>query len=266
MENSLVALGLSPREASLYLSLAESGKTTAHALSRRVNLPRASVYFLLESLAERGLVTGEKKRGTSFFSANPPSSLVKMLEREKDAVASKLSSAQGLIEQLLPFFRSRNYSVPRLQFFEGKDAVMRMLYDFEDEWHASILAADCTWWGFEDPSLFEQYESWYRHMWDKFEKVRKEKMKVRVFIDVPVASDLQKRFPNTILRPLPLHPQFTATVFLMGEFLLLLMSRQKPHYAFQIRDAVLAENLRVVFRLLWAGEQAPLDSTPAESQ
>lgn len=250
-ERELTELGLTEKESRIYLSLAESGKATAHATAKRTEMPRASVYFLLEALEKRGLVTRERKRGTTFFVANPPGSLVKMLEREKEELTARLRSAQDLAHRLVPLFRSKAFSVPKLQFFEGRDAVMRMLYDFEDEWHESIVNSDCTWWGFEDPSLYQHYEPWYHHIWDKFEKLRKEKLKVRVFIDVPVSKALKKRFPNTLLKPLPGHPNFTATLFLMGDYLLLVMSREKPHYAFQIKDSVLAANLRVVFQLLW---------------
>ncbi len=247
----ITELGLTAREVTVYLSLAESGKTTAHSLSKRVDMPRASVYFLLEALEKRGLVTSRKQSGTSFFAANPPGFLVKMLEREKDLLNTKISKAKDTAERLAPLFMSRNFSVPKLLFFEGKDAVRRMLYEFEDEWHKSILETDCTWWGFEDPFLFQHYETWYRHIWEKFKKEREEKIKVRVFVDSPEASDLKKRFPGTTLKPLQSHPQFTGTLFLMGEYLLMLVSQQKPHYAFQIKDQVLAANLRVIFTLMW---------------
>jgi hypothetical protein len=37
----------------------------------------------------------------------------------------------------------------------------------------------------------------------------------------------------------------------MGEYVLVLKTRVEPHYAMLVRDALLAENLAVIFELFW---------------
>jgi len=44
---------------------------------------------------------------------------------------------------------------------------------------------------------------------------------------------------------------FSSTIWVCGEYIVLLMTRNEPQYSFQIRDSVFACNLRSVFSLLW---------------
>jgi hypothetical protein len=44
---------------------------------------------------------------------------------------------------------------------------------------------------------------------------------------------------------------FTATNGILGDYVILVMTKQRPHYIVEIHDAVYAENMRQVFRNLW---------------
>ena len=243
--------GFTEKESALYLSLAETGKATATTLTRRTNLSRSSVYFVLDSLKKRGLVSAETKNKTTYFTANHPSSLKGELEKQQEELEKKLLSAEHLARELLPFFRAKQFHVPKLQFFEGKQAVKGALTEFEKRWHDSMLQSDCTWWGFEDGSLFGHYGPWFEHIWKRFQTIRLEKLSVRVFTNAPIAGLLSSKFPRTLLRPLPSGYTFSSTLWLMGDYIVLLSCREKPHYMYQLEDPILAENLRVIFRLLW---------------
>lgn len=249
--DEMAKLGFSEKESALYLALAESGKTTATSLARKTKLSRSSVYFVLEALKTRGLVVAETKNKTTLFTAQHPSALGEEIRKERDGLKEKLQFAERLAEDLLPYFRSKQFHVPKLQFFEGRNAVKETLSRQEDRWHGSMLERDCTWWGFEDGSLWEQYRPWFEHLWKKFRTVREEKLNVRVFTNVPISDFLESKFPRTKLRPLPTGYKFSTTLWLMGDYVALISTREKPHYLYQLEDPALAENLRVIFRLLW---------------
>jgi sugar-specific transcriptional regulator TrmB len=243
--------GFSDKESKLYLLLAECGKATATSLSRRSKLSRSSVYFVLDSLRKRGLVSAETKNGTTYFAPCDPQVLKEELKCSQQEIAKKILSAEKLAQQLLPFFRAKQFHVPKLHFIEGRQAVLKTLSNREDLWHESMLKTDSTWWGFEDGAMFTHYKSWFEHIWSKFKTLREERLNVRVFSNAPVAAYLEGRFPRTLLRPLPTGYNFSTTLWLMGDFIILISSREKPHYMYQLEDPALAENLRVIFRLLW---------------
>ena len=44
---------------------------------------------------------------------------------------------------------------------------------------------------------------------------------------------------------------FSASTWIMGEYLVMIITRKKPYYLLEIKDAVLSHNMREVFRNLW---------------
>lgn len=48
---------------------------------------------------------------------------------------------------------------------------------------------------------------------------------------------------------------FESSFWVMGDFVVLIMTRERPIYAIQIYDALLAANLRLIFQLLYKNAQ-----------
>ena len=44
---------------------------------------------------------------------------------------------------------------------------------------------------------------------------------------------------------------FTETQWIVGDYSIMIMSRQKPYYAVETHDAVYADNMRKLFKNLW---------------
>ena len=56
LEQSLRNIGLSEKEAIIYLASLELGPSTIQEISKKAQLKRSSVYDLISSLVERGLM------------------------------------------------------------------------------------------------------------------------------------------------------------------------------------------------------------------
>lgn len=251
LEEGLQQLGLSAKEVSVYLSIAEIGKASAHSLAKRTGIARATVYFVLDQLEQRGLVGKEQKSSTTFYSAAAPSALRRMIEREQKAVQQKARLAEELVEAIQPYFKSTNYSVPRLRFYEGKEAVESMLYDNIESWRDSMKKLDFTWWGYEDKNFPDEYRSFFQWYWKRSYPREASGEKVRIFSDTPWAETAEKYFSDTIFKPVPKGYDFTTSIWILGEYIIVLMTRHEPHYAFQIFDPVFSRNIKVVFEMLW---------------
>lgn len=89
MENELINLGLSEKEARLYLMCLKIGETSANRIIELSRLPRGTVYNILERLKSNGLVSSFVVNKTTHFIANDPDILLKNLE-EKGIEAKKL--------------------------------------------------------------------------------------------------------------------------------------------------------------------------------
>jgi hypothetical protein len=62
---------------------------------------------------------------------------------------------------------------------------------------------------------------------------------------------LKSRIPLREVRYLPGHYQFESSTWVMGDYVVVIMTRTEPFYALQIREPALANNLRTVFRILY---------------
>ena len=151
IEHYFETLGFNDKQTKVYLSLAETGKATASFISKRCDIPRSTVYALLDSLVEKGVVSLEHSSGTTYYVVNDTESFTRMLEREEEELKSKFTLASDLAQQLIPYLKSSHHSVPKLQYFEGKRNIDNMLFQFLPAWRKSFAKAnDHTVWGVVD--------------------------------------------------------------------------------------------------------------------
>jgi predicted transcriptional regulator len=252
IEQQLLTLGFSEKEALVYLDLAETGKSTAHLLSKRTGIPRTTAYWALDNLVARGLASIEQKKHTTYYAANQPDALLRMVQVEKrklaDEAAQKHAVVTDLIRAITPMFRSKGIQAPKLQSFEGKEGVRSMLYDYGSVWQGSAFQYDRTWWGFQDHTFAEGYVDWLEHSW-------KLKRKDEVYKIVTNQSDIERKLskaaPHRKMKFIPPEYQFSSTMWVVGDYIVQIMTHQKPHYAFQLRDPLFAQNMRLIFQILW---------------
>ena len=62
------------------------------------------------------------------------------------------------------------------------------------------------------------------------------------------------KIPRRVHRTLSTSIDFKSTIWIHGHYVVQIMSRQRPNYCFQIQDPLLAENMRLIFTMLY--EQA----------
>jgi len=127
----LQQIGLTSNEISAYQLLLHYDALTIAQLARHSNIHRVSLYGVLESLTQKGLVSSYKKGAKTFFSALDPKHLLTYIDREKDEHISRLAKLRKQAEELLPSLQShlrRNTTKPSVRFFEGEKG-MREAYE-----------------------------------------------------------------------------------------------------------------------------------------
>ena len=241
-------IDMNSKEIAVYLSLVEVGKAPAQLLAKRADVARPTVYSVLRKLIKKGLVSSEEQRAGTFFIANPPEVLLQLIAREKQLLDEKEQRARHVVEMLEPYFSSLNYSVPQFQFFEGEENVEHMLDRFLESWLSSMKRYDNTLWGYQDVSFPQHYLRWLKRYW----KARDKEHKICLFsnkegLEQKLAGTIANREIRELTAPMPL----SSSIWISGDFITLIMTRQQPHYAFQIKDSVFAMNLKLVFQSLW---------------
>lgn len=89
-------MGLSDIESRAYLALVRGGSLGASAVAELVGIPRSTVYPILHSLVERGLVEGGAGRGSRYRVVRPEDALPTFIEREREALEERERLAKEL--------------------------------------------------------------------------------------------------------------------------------------------------------------------------
>lgn len=246
-------LGFSSNEQKVYLALAEMGKSTAALIAKQSELPRSTAYSVLEQLVLRGLVSLERDGSQTMYLANSPASLVAMVEKERTALLEELDcrqqAARELIERVGPFFKRQHFSVPRIQFFEGRSNVENMLFEQCLTWQKSAAERDSIWWGYQDHTFVHEYRKWLEYYW--YEAGSEQEQALLFSNRSDIEAELAGTVPRRHVKLVPEGFGISSTIWVAGDYVVTIMARQKPHYAFQLHDAVFASNQRNIFRLLW---------------
>jgi predicted transcriptional regulator len=117
----LSKIGLTEKEANLYVSLIESGPATVSVISRNTGMHRPIIYKILPGLQEKGLVTVSSKGKLKYYVAESPERLDNLLIQTKKAV-------ENIIPELKSVFQAQN-SKPIVKFLERERGIR---FVFED--------------------------------------------------------------------------------------------------------------------------------------
>lgn len=129
--------GLSEKEAKVYLASLELGQSNINQLAKKSEVKRTTIYDLLASLKEKGLISETKKGKKTLYFAEDPRALLNRLE-EKKTVLSKIMPQLLSVTNLLS-------QKPSIRFFEGIEGIKEVYKDTLNYPNQEILA-----WASED--------------------------------------------------------------------------------------------------------------------
>ncbi|MFN8389006.1 MAG: helix-turn-helix domain-containing protein [Bdellovibrionota bacterium] len=249
LTKSFQTLGFGDKEQQVFLALVEAGKASATALSKQTKLPRATLYAVLETLLEKGVISRDPLRGSRLFIPNKLTAINRLVEQHREQLAEKEAAAADLIESLAQSFRKSEYAAPKLQFFEGRQNIENMLYEYWPVWRESYSrSSNYTLWGYQDHTFVESYRKWHLEMWAS----RGTEEKIRLFSNTAdIEKELHHQIPHREVRALPKGVQFSSSMWIYGDYIVMAVTGKPTHYAYQIKDPLLAGNLRTIFELMW---------------
>lgn len=120
LDQDLLTLGLSEKEAKVYLAALELGKATAQIIAKKSRINRATTYFVLRSLMKLGLMSEVDDGKTTRFTAESPERMEVLLKRKEEDI--KIS--EKLLSKVLPELRSiYNHSgnKPIVRYYDGPE-------------------------------------------------------------------------------------------------------------------------------------------------
>lgn len=131
LEKDITRLGLSDKEAKVYLASLELGPATVQIISQKAGVNRATTYVVIDSLMEMGLMSTYDEGKKTFFTAEAPERLLEYLKDQERQVKDKIN----ILNEKMPELQSiTNATVdkPKIKYFEGEEGLRAVQSDFVD--------------------------------------------------------------------------------------------------------------------------------------
>lgn len=134
LEALLRQVGLTEKEAIVYISLLSLGETTAQEVAVKARINRPTAYAVMLTLIKKGLAAQVDRERVKLFVAQPPKNLIKLVESKE----SDLKVIKDSIDKLMPSLEQMVYAEdspnrPKVRFLEGKDGVLRAVRDMAEK-------------------------------------------------------------------------------------------------------------------------------------
>ncbi len=251
INKTLQKLGLNEKEIRIYLALLKHGKTKPSDLAKTTNLNRATLYAVAKGLVSKGIIAEDLSNKILYFIALPPENLNRILDQTKREIKEKELLIKGAVNELNLINCEKNYPVPKIRFIEENN-LEKFLFDNIVKWQKEIISIDGVWWGFQDHSFVENFPKWIEETW-KTKESKDGNYQAQVLTNV---SEVEKKLigkyqPKRQVKFFP-DMNFTSTVWVCGNYLVTISTRQHPFYAIEIHDELLAQNMREILKKLWS--------------
>ena len=244
----LQKLGLNAKAISIYLTVVNQGKITPADAATLTGINRTTVYAVAKELIKKGLIEEEIGMRT-YLIERPVKDLHSLVEEERAALKRKEHTITTLIAELENIDKNERYEVPRLIFVEEED-VLKHMYRQSERWTKSIVETDGIWHGYQDHSFVEDYEEWVDWYWHQ---AFSEQITLHLYTNDSVVEKRmhQKKYQRRQMKYWGEKNEISSTLWINGEYIIVIVTRTRPHYLYEIHDKFLAANLRQVFAQLW---------------
>lgn len=122
-------IGLSNKEAKVYVACLKTGPSPVQRIADQSGIKRVTTYVILESLVGLGLVSQSVKGKKTYFIAEEPSNLSRLLEKRE----LELNDQKVNFEQVLPELLSLKTlpkETPNVKYYDGADGIKSVMSTF----------------------------------------------------------------------------------------------------------------------------------------
>ncbi len=238
----LSSLGFTDSEIAVYLTSLKEGPLSVQELARKAGLSRVTVYHVIDSLTNQGMMTSVERGAKQQYTAEPPERVIALAESRLQKMKQTVGEMQGRIQELKLI---QGGSRPVVKLFEGDEAVRAIFTDFlasgskEIREFGNFDAAD----GVVDPSVYKPF----------YEQLNKQGIKRKLLF---LADKSKPKTTSSLeeIRLLPKEVRFNGDIFLYGNKVVL-SSIEGKHIAVIIESEPIAKTVAAAFDLLWSNHK-----------
>ncbi len=127
----LKRLGLSDKEVSVFVALAELGPSPVRDIARKASVNRGTAYDVLKGLMRHGLVSSFHTKTHQHFTAEQPEKFLDLLKERQEDLKELKRQVEADLPELASAFKSRG-GRPIVKMYEGRRGVRTILEDVLD--------------------------------------------------------------------------------------------------------------------------------------
>ena len=128
--NVLQGLGIAGTEADVFLYLLKSGNAQRiSTIASKTKQNRTTLYGVLKSLSEKGLVSSVEDGGILTYRSIQPHLLVDYIERAKEKLSSDIERVREIVPAIEEIRNVGGHSTPSIQFFHGVEGLKQAYED-----------------------------------------------------------------------------------------------------------------------------------------
>jgi len=197
LTNQLQQLGLTSKEAEVYLTLLQLGPSSVLEISRHCDVKRATIYNILESLTQKGLSSLELDGFKNHYTAAPPKNFDQLIQSQKNILEACLPELERL--QSVP----ENKNLISQYKSEGISLAYDRLYQSLTPSGDYLVFGDIQGWYDSNPEIFK---SWPKRRSKIVDQSR------AIYTDTPKAREYRKQETNIRMeiKLLPKKSEMTA--------------------------------------------------------
>lgn len=247
-EKVLSTLGLNAKEIKLFKAVLKSRELSPAQLAKMVSIKRTTCYSLARGLVEKGFLVENAGKRPRTFSLSQPGDAERTLHEERKRLTEREKILKRFTGELSRATAEDSYPVPQIRFVE-EERMEHFLDSQSFKWDESMLKTDGTWWGFQDHTYAEHFS----HVIDSYWRRTPENITLKLLSNQSVVEHkLKGKYPRRQIKVWNKATNFLSSIWVVGDFVMMVNTRKHPFYLVEIQDATLAHDLREVFKNLWA--------------
>ncbi len=120
MLSALQKIGLTQKEAKVYLANLELGPAKIPEIAQKSRIKRTTVYVVVETLMQKGLVSYFQSKESKKFVAEDPQRLQSILKERQEALTQ-------VMPQLAALIKGKKAKRPEVRFYQGQQGCLTLL-------------------------------------------------------------------------------------------------------------------------------------------
>lgn len=122
-------LGLSNKEAKVYVAALMLGPSPVQKIADFASVKRVTAYVILEALANLGLVSQTVQGKKTFFVAEEPESLRRLLDKKQQSLKEQATGFESLLPELKKL-KGLPQETPGVQFYDSPEGIRALFSSF----------------------------------------------------------------------------------------------------------------------------------------